>query len=359
LLLIVVSSSCSDKKDASYDGSGIELSFLDGEVMKGVDTDFLVADFIAIHNSRLYTKSITKDTLVRVYLVKGDSLILAKRFLLNGEGPYEVLNVFTGIYNKEKSQLTFLENAGKLMRGYIIDEDSIDVKSSWRKLDFSHIANFRAGHSFTYISDSLLLCIGGTYNTSSILSIINLNDIDSINSLQFWPEDNFDANVLVKQCVYMDNAKIYKNKTLNKYLYICGMGKYMEIFKLEGYNIIDRIEICKGFPKYKIKNDNINYSQDENDMNQGFSTYATDNFIYVKPMEFTVSMLRSRANYKGYPCYYNDKIDVFDWDGNIVKRFELDTPFSSFVVDEENKVIYVDTDDLDNGDTLIKRYKYD
>jgi hypothetical protein len=44
---------------------------------------------------------------------------------------------------------------------------------------------------------------------------------------------------------------------------------------------------------------------------------------------------------------------------NIVKILELDTPFSSFVVDEHNKVIYVDTDDIDNGDTIIKRYKYD
>jgi hypothetical protein len=59
-----------------------------------------------------------------------------------------------------------------------------------------------------------------------------------------------------------------------------------------------------------VKSDNINYFQNENDINQEFSTYVTDNFKYAKPMEFTIPMLRSRTNYKGYPCYYNDKIDV-------------------------------------------------
>ena len=52
-------------------------------------------------------------------------------------------------------------------------------------------------------------------------------------------------------------------------------------------------------------------------------------------------------------------IEVFDWNGNYLKTYELDTPFNSFIVDEKHRVIYVETDDLETGDSIIRKYKMD
>jgi hypothetical protein len=87
-------------------------------------------------------------------------------------------------------------------------------------------------------------------------------------------------------------------------------------------------------------------------------TYVTDSLIYTRPIQYSLDMLRSGASYKGYGLNYNENIYVFDWNGKLIKKYELDTPIYSFVVDEKNKTIYAETDDLDTGDSIIRKYEF-
>jgi hypothetical protein len=142
-------------------------------------------------------------------------------------------------------------------------------------------------------------------------------------------------------------------------VYICGGGKYVELFKINNKEIMERKVISNTFPNYKVAKDNLNYGTSKDDNNHGFTSFVTDQYIYLKPVEFTFEMIRTGGKYKGYPCQYNDRVDVWDWDGNLVKRYEFDVPFHTFGVDEENNTIYVQTDDLENGNNIIRRYGCD
>jgi hypothetical protein len=339
----------------------VETILLKGVTIKNFDPDIAVSRLIALHNTCLYTKSMWKDTLACVYKISNDSLISVRKFLNFGIGPYEMYNVFGNVYDKEAQELSFFENNGKLNRGYVVPIDSVGNiynMSSWKIYNFNKINNYHFGEAFSYISDSLLLAVGGKFNNPVLLSIINLNDQKTVIDLPFWPDDGFDKNNFVKQSVYINNARIFKNKSMQKYLYVSGEGKYMEIFKINNNcQINDRIAIYKIFPEYKVQKDNMNYSIDPNFIHRGFRVFVTDSLIYAKPVEFTSKMLRTHETYKGYHCAYNDIINVFDWNGHFIKRYELDTPFNSFVVDEENKIIYTDSMDLDKGESIIKKYQ--
>jgi hypothetical protein len=302
LNLIILLSSCNYKNEED-----ISTFVLKGTTVKSNDSDFIPQIPVCLHDSILYMESSMRDVLVNAYLLKEDSLILYDRFLSKGTGPYEVTN-FASVYDRETETLSLFENSGKLTKGYRInlkEKNRINDKATWKKFDFSKIKNARFGHGFVYVSDSLLLAIGGKYNNRELLTLINLNDCISTYPLDFWPDDGFEANLFVKQGIYIDNAKIFKNNKLNKYLYVSALGKYMEIFGLNNNQLTDRIPVCQTFIKYGVDNDNY-YRTESNDINRGFRVYVTDSLIYASPIEFTLDMLRSgQTNREGYPCYYS------------------------------------------------------
>lgn len=73
---------------------------------------------------------------------------------------------------------------------------------------------------------------------------------------------------------------------------------------------------------------------------------VTDKYIYIGYNNLTWGQMRNRANFKGYPNSYFDRINVFDWSGNFVKRLVLDKPVSLFVPDLNNCHLYASTIDL-------------
>jgi hypothetical protein len=292
-------------------------------------------------------------------VIKGDSLNVYDRFLTKGNGPYEV-NVFASVYNKETQTLSFFENQGTLTKGYQVDmktKNGIHDKSTWRIFDFSPISDLCIGHSFVYVSDTLLLSIGGRFYSKELLTLINLNNCKLTYPLDFWPDDGFEENNVVKQGVYSNSARVFKNTKLNKYLYVAGMGKYMEIFSIEDKQITHRLPICKIYPQYKAAADGLNYRTGEEEVNRGFYVYTTDSLIYAGPVEYTLEMLRSGQSFEGYDLYYGKIINVYDWNGNLIKRYETDIPFHTFVVDEGNNFLYVVTHDLETEESLIRKYK--
>ena len=345
-------SCCNVKRDVA-----VSIITLAGKTMENNDPDFFLRNIIDIKDSLLYAYFSQKNTnIINVYRIKEDSLILYHRFLNWGNGPYEI-TMPVCIYDKTTETISFFENIGKLMRGYQIDLKelkNIDDKSTWRVFNFLEINDIRFRHGFAYVSDTLLLAIGGMYDDRNILTIINLNDMKSTYPLEFWPNDGYKTNTSVKQAVYMDNARLYKNHKLNKFLYVSGNGKYMEVFRISNNQIVDRLPVCNLYPKYIQQGSS--YSIKNEETNQGYYVYVSDTLIYARPIEYTMDMFRSRQNNNGYDLNYSNKINIYDWNGNLLKKYEMDVPFYSFVVDEENNVIYVETDNLITGKTIIRKY---
>ena len=352
LVLCVLLFAISCKQEKRGDFPKIVLT---GETLKN-ESDIYSSLFIALVDSTLYmyTMRQMQDTLINVYQIQGDSLLPKYRFLPKGNGPYEG-HVFFTLYDPDSRKLFLFENSGGLRYGYIIDinsEDSIHNTSSWRKIDFSNLENYRFRHSFANLNDSLLLAVGGAVNDRNILTIINLNTKEVI-PLQFWIEDGFHSNDLVKQSVYMNNAQIFQNKKRNKFLYVCGVGRYMELFSINNNQITGRKIVVNVVPEYHVAADGISPHYQPTKY-RGLRVTFTDDLIYAKRKEYTTD---EQKGFKGYPMYYNDIVDVFDWDGNWVTSYQLDTPVDVIMIDPlHSNTLYALTCILETDETIIKKY---
>ena len=360
LLSLVVFFSCNSKQKqtAGFYDENVETIVLQGVDIKTNDPNLATGGFLGMHDSIMYMQSFKMDTFINAYRLKNDSLILSCRFLNRGQGPYEIGNIFSDLYDKKSGTISFFENDAMLTKGYVIDlniENGISNKESWKLLDFSEEEGYTFGQSFVYISDSLLLAIGGKIDNKEILSIIHLDNPEIVTPLELWPDDGFEGSNLTKQHVYKANAKLFKNYTSNKYLYVCKLGKYMEIFRIENNKMADRQPVCELFPEYEMS-EIAYYLTKKDETNRGFHVYTTDSLIYASPIEFSIDQYRAGETYKGYDLYYNENVYVFDWDGNLIKKYELDTPFYELFVGSNDRVMYTLTSDLETDDSIVKKY---
>ncbi|MCD8165027.1 MAG: hypothetical protein LUE93_02155, partial [Bacteroides sp.] len=172
-------SSCQPKVTPSYIGDSAPVIRLEGVELR--NPDLYMGYILASDDSLLYTTSLLKDTLMHLYEVKGDSLILKQKFVTTGSGPFEVdYNGFVFSYDKPTQRVTVLDRPGTLTKGYIIDassENNLCNTDTWQEIDFSDILNFMFWGGFLQLNDSVLLTLGGTYETQEILSLINLNNL--------------------------------------------------------------------------------------------------------------------------------------------------------------------------------------
>ncbi len=353
MVFVFVFYSCSNvSKNGRKDNK--EIIKLEGKTLK-VDEPLLIANFIALKDSMLYMNAFgtNKDTLIDLYKLDGNTLFKQKKFLKKGIGPFEFI-IPISYYDKNKSQLTLLERS-RLSYAYKIDlnnSENVYNPSSWEKIGFDKITNFKLGDKFCYLSDSMILISGGIYGKKQILSIININD-QTVFPLNFWPVDGFEENMLVKQSIYVENAKIFTNNKRNKILYVSGDGVLVEILDIHDHEIVSKKTIFNIFPTYVVLEDGLN-AKYKSDCRRGYEVNVTDKFIYLCHGKENRS---DTENYKGYPYYYVDQISVYDWDGNLVKLYETDIPFCSLFVDETENLMYVNSEDLDTEDMIIKKYE--
>ena len=111
--------------------------------------------------------------------------------------------------------------------------------------------------------------------------------------------------------------------------------------------------ISCNYPHYEVREDGLNYKilyPTEESM-QRYYAAVSDNYIYIK-----ISPNNQEKDYKKYPFYYGDYVMVYDWDGKKVKDFVTDKPFNTFVIDDNDKYLYTELDDLETGEVTIYRY---
>lgn len=319
-------------------------------------TMMVTGTFVALWNDTLVLRSSDPDALLNLYTIKGDSLLRKCGFLNRGNGPKE-MNMFSFWTDNSARKLTLLNMDGSLGYGLEMNfsnPDSCLRQDNWRRLDLRKITNFRSGSGFVCLPDDRILIVGGVYNTPVILSEINVEGQVAV-PINFWPEDGFTERFQPKQAIYMGNASLFRNMKTNQLLYTCGKGKYAFIFKIENGKFVQEKILFDRFPSYVMSKDGMNYTLDAN-CEPGFKVVVTDSLIYMRPEEYKIEKGTTPKEYKGYPYYYNDKIYVFNWEGIMVKKYILDTPFHDFIVDKNNQIMYVSTESQENGETIIKRY---
>lgn len=294
------------------------------------------------------------DFVFWVYTLNAHKLIEHGGFLKYGEGPFEMLSPNT-FYDQKTNHLFIYDFVAGLKSMYSIDLNEITNlynTSTWERLFLPEIKACYLGPSLFMINDHGFLILGSHFSSKNLYSYIDLSKKEFRELNYEYPEKDgtFKMESIVKQSVYMD-ATIAKHPSLNKFVYACGSGRYAEIVNYTDTIFTSKISLFEVYPKYTTK-DGLNRSY-ASDCLRGMQVKTTEEAIYIQQFPLTKGDVRNQVLYKGYPNYYNDELFVFDWEGCLMKKYILDTPIYSYIIDEENRKLYGMTVDLENDEPLI------
>lgn len=288
------------------------------------------------------------------YLVAGcwnDGEISFSPFVSLGRGPGEFRHVVTEIHG---DTLYLAENQGMLQKMAKVSLSDIHDKSLWEYSDCSHLSKLHVS-SFCHKDFDHYIFAGGEYGKEELLTVVDVSDFSVTNSIPFWPEDGFDGSNIVKQSIYLRNSTIHANH--DRLLFTCGEGRYAELFYLDSLcRVKERKVIFQTLPDYSDKGDGLNPSLKAGAM-RGIKAYVTGKYLFFMLHRWKdVDGKTIPSDYKGYPAVYDDRIEVFDWDGNFQCAFQTDVPFLSFGVMPDNSCLFALTTDLTDESVMIRKY---
>ena len=125
------------------------------------------------------------------------------------------------------------------------------------------------------------------------------------------------------------------NSNMNKFVYAVNTSEIIYFYKMDTVDIslIKKYEM--NYPVYK--------TQVDGDMRAApISSLNNSTFISLGTSPQYVYALYSGKNFKekGLEALTGTIIYVFDWNGNAVKKYELNIPVTLISVDDEDKVLY-------------------
>lgn len=228
---------------------------------------------------------------------------------------------------------------------------SIKNENNWKRTQEER--PLFVGGDFDVTKDGNYLLLGGDFDAQNLIMNFDRRN-KTYSPFEFWPRDKYQGSNIAKQMIYISGSSLYTSG--NKLLYASGEGRYATIMDCSDI-ITDEIVLYDEFPKYKMSKDKIN-PQRLPECQLGFYAYATDSLIYLTPLTGKLENgLYVPDNYKGYPPYFNDVVDVFNWNGDYIATYITDIPFSNMYVNHSENKLY--TLSCNIKDMLSEIYVYD
>lgn len=287
----------------------------------------------------LYLYRLDNDTL------KWQSLITQK-----GEGPLEMSGNSRVCSTKEGDLVLFsTEYKTKIFtlpKERIAD---ISVLSNWQR----HITSSRIGYIDKMVPiDTTRFLLTTVGDVSSMFATYQLGDTALTFIPCTYPDDEF-KNVSRSMMYYGD---VTKHPAKEKYFYKCASGRYMYVFDLKDGRMENISYLYNEPPIYTLAKDGVNVNEADNSF-LGGDFYVTEKYIYVKVINFTLKDFgKEHDRNNGYDCWFTNQIFVFDWSGNPVKSYSLDTYISDFAVDSKDQLLYAVTKNVETDDVSLIKY---
>ena len=355
-LLAFVTISCSDKNDVSVEElqlSGTAINIDPSSIFR--QPQLLIGDNV-----------ITMETFGKK---DGQVGFLKDNKLGKTESLYEVgkgHNEFTYIkYAKgiDKS-LLLLDGTIRLFSMTVIPDaksiDDLKNRSNWKKYNLKNMESVLAqGSNFYPLSDStILMCATPDKYFGHVISIIDYKN-QTCQPLDFWPDDGIEIDSLVKCRVYTGNSEIYGNGK-GRYLYnLFNDGLYTFIFSIDKNKINVVKDLYTTYPKYRTKN-HVDIIR-ESIIPERVTCATSDKYIYLMHIDSDREGNKiDMANYKrNHQTLHANTIDMYDWDGNLLKRLKLDHYGHRLLLSDDNCILYLLTDSYWDGDVNPQIWSYD
>lgn len=319
-------------------GMRMKVNFLEGSKVLGT------------YENYLFLQESRDTSRVVVYKVAGDSLKRIKGLIDRGRGPYDFYYPGFSFYRDSLFVCNADPTGIKKIYGISLTEMSkIDDYDQWKEYAFPSPI-MMTWDIFTSFGPGRFLVAGGENDARQIFSIADCVRGECA-PVQYWPNDSTEYSNHSKQMVYMNCALCSRG---DRVCYAHSEARYMFIGEVDNNSIKETKTIYSSLPKYEVKQDgNIRYGKDGE---YGIRLCSTDDYIFAM-LGRTVKEVRASELYKGYPNYYYDEIEVYDWEGSFVANFQTDKPFYGHAVTSDNHYLYVMTMDLETSEECVVRYE--
>lgn len=299
----------------------------------------------------MYLKEIAKDKLIFaskdnhynyiLYQLQKDSAIYLGHFLPCGRGPYEI-NIPEIGYDPHKDLLTIyapynFEN--KLFHIPFDNYKNLFTPSTWLQSSLPHVPS-RTGMEF--INDSAILMLNGN-KENKFFSVAYMGRDKYYKCLDLpYPPLNEDISSFKKSILFSGLLK--KQPEGDTYLYSSSSSKLSFIFNIANDSIKNLTYLSNILPVISIDANGKDYTRAADTEDGCAYLDVTNAYIYIGYNNATLEEVRNSAPFReGYPFYFFDRINVFDWKGNFIKRLVLDKPIANFVVTPDDSAIYAST----------------
>ncbi len=302
-------------------------------------------------NDRLFIQELANTEQYGIYKVNRDRLQKEGSFLKKGDGPYEVLH--PDLWGHVQDSAFYVSNfPGRLDRIYRISMKDVLNKAKWKLVRFPDPKKgMLLFPSIAIMNDSCCVVTGSDVNSESILSYVNLESEEFTElNFKFPGFRTAKDHCVMEHLVYCD-AQILKHPSQDKLLYACRSGRYMHILEMKDKSIERIIPLFSQEPSYEMSS---KYKKLKEDSYRGIIAKVTEDFVYGLVIPYTKKEAKTNKLYKSLPNYFSDQLYVFDWDGNLIKKYLLDRPVCSFEVDEAKGALYATSYDSSNEPIVIQ-----
>lgn len=324
--------SCSNNKEE--DKNRI---YINSSVSYVLDNMFIPRD-IAYRDSFFIIGDRGNDKIYSVYKQETTSLKLIDTFGETGQGPNEF--IFPEPMKLTSDKITIFDRSLIRLSEFSFPPTETVKISSITKKSFVGLNNI-----LRFDED---LFVGLTYLDTARLVMVN-NEILYPSKLEY-PIDGVIAPMRQKALVYQGN--LLKHPSKDEFVYVSLYGKILEFYKLDRAKNEIKEFISKSiiFPKYTP-------IEDKKEMESNFTIDNITGFIYAFASDNYIYLLYSGKTVKDSRKNFSNQIEVYDWEGNLIKVLILDKDLSAFCVDTQRQMLYGVTYDEGHEKTLLLGYE--
>ncbi len=355
LLLSTMFCSCTGNK-----GQSVPETNLKGKPVV-VDSAYYGSKALLLCGNLLFTLSQTQTETCCIGMLSKDSLAYYQGGFLRGHGHNEFQEValakgmdscvYIAAFPSTNSQILSITKTEKAE-----SINTVKDPGAWTKYDLASLPFFSCRFDvFNILSDSTMLVSGAPYeDIEHIMTIVNFRN-PKLTPLDYWPEDTSPCEGLAKHSVYTDNCRILKGAD-DRFLYVCGEGNFAFIFSIEGTTVKVIKELYSLRPEYDYMGDDkigrMNYTI-RNRPARDFRVDANDSHIYVFLKEKDKDGNRAQ---KRRTSVCGNILEVYDWNGNLEKKIEVDHLGHNIKVTEDDRFLYLFSENPDTFKPEIWAY---
>ncbi|MCI9607350.1 MAG: hypothetical protein HFJ94_04145 [Muribaculaceae bacterium] len=322
--------------------------------LKGVDIyvpeEFTGAVYECNYADTLIFSSFDPHELFEGAVIQDDSLKPTGYFCHVGQGPYEFSRAAAFCASDGSLNLIATTSGGQS----IVKITDIKTPISWTYSPLDSIVQGLYFTSRNIVSDenyNILLAAAPLNSPKNIFAVINTNSKDFV-PLDYWPDDGFDGNDFIKHRIYSDNSRLYSNSN-GKYVFSTAINRNVFIFTIEKEHVnIERILYNNPF-EYNPTADGLNFRGKPSA--ESLRLCADSSYIYIL---LTDSNRDGHKSNSFEDSRFGNIVEVYDWDGNLKKKYVLDTYCTGIYTYNDSSNLLLSSFDGNNNLKFI-RYPID